>query len=140
MFSEQECESKIRCPECNEPMYALKGALCPIFICSHCGTSIDEHSIEKKQREEERVKKQNVNQPLLRNLFPNQFMKKYTNFTSFSEFILNCKLFNDTIDNLSKDEIANVPERKINRYVRKNTSFSTWDQMFQKAVEWYLKM
>lgn len=139
MFTNEELQTQILCPDCKKPMYALKGADHPIFICSYCGASYDKQTLDKKM-------KQNQNEPngkdhnLLRNLFSPQFMRKYTNFKSFSEFIKQCDLFNDSIENISKDAIATLPDRKINRYVKKHTRFSTWNQMFEKAVEWYLKM
>lgn len=142
MFSEQECETRVRCPECNKPMYALKGALSPIFICSYCGASVDKKTLEKRKNSQDNENNDGFNgeQSLLRNLFSKQFMKKYTDFSSFSDFIKECKFFNDSLENLSKENIQSVPERKINRYVKNHTCFTTWDQMFEKAVEWYLKM
>ena len=67
-------------------------------------------------------------------------MKKYTIFDSFAEFINNCDLFCESYEQISQETIAEIPERKINNYVKENTKFETWDQMFEKAVEWYLKM
>jgi ribosomal protein L37AE/L43A len=136
---DQESESSIRCPECDKPMYALKGALSPIYVCSCCGASIDEKKLFLKPNECSN-QLNNREKSLLQNLFSGQFMKKYTCFESFSEFISNCDLFTRSIDNISQEEIASLPERKINRYVKEHTRFSTWDQMFEKAVEWYLKM
>lgn len=139
MIIEQECDPKIRCPDCDKPMYALKGALSPIFVCSYCGATIDEKSIRLNQK---RINDSNQEDsvPLLQNLFSGQFMKKYTDFKTFTEFINNCDLFCQSLDELSQEIIAELPERKINRYVREHTRFKTWDQMFEKAVEWYLKM
>ncbi|MBS3777765.1 MAG: hypothetical protein KGY50_00550 [Candidatus Thermoplasmatota archaeon] len=142
MFSEQECETKVHCPECNKPMYTLKDALSPIFICSHCGASVDKKTLDERGYQINEMSNGSFNgeQSLLRNLFSKQFMKKYTDFTSFSDFIKACEFFNDSLENLSKENIQKIPERKINRYVKQHTCFPTWDQMFEKAVEWYLKM
>jgi len=139
MLNEQEYETKIRCPDCGKPMYSLKGALSPIYVCSCCGASIDEKTIQE-QKERQNSNNNDGEQSLLRNLFPNHFMKKYTEFSDFNDFIAQCKFFDSSIDNFSKETIANIPERKINKYVRENTCFMTWDQMFEKAVECYLKM
>lgn len=136
MLSEQECQTKFRCPECQKSMYSLKGSLQPIYICSHCGASLDEQTIKEIQTEENNGKKQS----LILNLFPKQFMKKYTEFTSFSEFTYECSLFPESMDQLSRETITKIPQRKLDRYVKKHTCFSTWDQMFEKAVECYLKM
>ena len=137
MLSEQECETKERCPECGNPMYMLKGAINPIYVCSQCGCSADEKTLENQNQNQIDNKGKKT---ILRNLFPDQFMKKYTEFFNFSDFIETCDFFNDSLDNLTKESITNIPERKINRYVRKHTCFSTWNQMFEKAVEWYLRM
>ena len=139
MLSEQEYKSKVQCPECGKEMYALKGSMNQIYICSHCGASIDQKTLDLIQNKDE--KNQNREErSLLQNLFSKQFMKKYTDFINFREFIKECNLFDVSLEGLSEANIENIPERKINRYVRKHTCFSTWDQMFEKAVEWYLKM
>jgi ribosomal protein L37AE/L43A len=139
MLSEQEYKTKVCCPECHESMYSLKGSLHPIYICSHCGMSLDEEKIIENQNRQTNENNQ-IKQSLLRNLFPKQFMNKYTEFTSFSDFINECSLFKEQIEHLSQETMTKIPERKLNRYVKKHTSFSTWDQMFEKAVECYLKM
>jgi DNA-directed RNA polymerase subunit M/transcription elongation factor TFIIS len=139
MFTQQESETEITCPDCEKPMYPLKGSNKPIFICSYCGASFDKRSLEKKKLEEQSCNA-NEDQNLLRNLFSEQFMRKYTDFENFSDFIRDCDLFGDSIENCSKDAMTQLPERKVNRYVKKHTRFSTWDQMFEKAVEVYLKM
>jgi DNA-directed RNA polymerase subunit M/transcription elongation factor TFIIS len=139
MLTEQQCESEIRCPECDRPMYALKGALNPIFVCSNCGASIDEKTLfEKRGKSANQPEEQKKS--LMENLFPQQFMRKYTCFETFSDFIYHCDLFNESLEEISKEKMAELPEKKINRYVKKHTSFSTWNQMFEKALEWYLKM
>ena len=86
MLTEQQCETEIRCPECNRPMYALKGALNPIFVCSYCGASIDEKTLFEK-RGESSNQNNGEKKSLMENLFPEQFMKKYTSFDTFSDFI-----------------------------------------------------
>lgn len=139
MLIEQECETKIRCPDCSKPMYELKGAVSPIYICSYCGASIDQKTVEQ-QKERQNQNNADGKQSLLRNLFSKQFMNKYTEFNDFSEFIDHCDFFTNSIGNISKEDFCNVSDRKINRYVREHTCFTTWDQMFEKAVEWYLKM
>ena len=139
MFNEQEYETKVRCPDCGKPMYALKGALNPIYICSYCGASIDHQTLQQK-KEMTDCQNNGGKTSLLRNLFSNQFMKKYTDFKDFTDFINHCNFFNHSIESISKETLSEIPDRKINKYVRKHTCFSTWDQMFEKAVEWYLKM
>ena len=89
METKDDCESSINCPECNNKMYALEGALNPIYVCSHCGTSIDDRQLQKNDCSSKN--KDELDKPLLHDLFPGQFMKKYTAFDSFSDFINNAK-------------------------------------------------
>lgn len=139
MYTEQECETIVTCPKCGKQMYELKGALTPIYICSSCGESVDRKTLMQNKGEQPMIKG-NGKKSLLLRLFPCQFMKKYTCFESFSDFIDQCNLFDESFDEISKEKITSLPKRKINRYVKKNTKFESWDQMFEKAVEWYLKM
>ena len=139
MENREGTKSTIYCPNCNKEMYSLEGALNPIYVCSHCGNSIDEKQCYKKE-ESSNYEINEIGKPLLPDLFSGQFMKKYTAFNSFSEFIDNCDLFGQCMEEINKDIIAEIPERKINKYVKEHTRFDTWDQMFEKAVEWYLKM
>lgn len=101
--------------------------------------SIDHQTLQ--QREEMADCQDNGGETsLLNNLFSNQFMKKYTDFKDFTEFIKHCNFSTESIESISKENLSNIPERKINRYIRENTCFMTWNQMFEKAVECYLKM
>ena len=102
MNTKDDCESSIYCPECNKQMYALEGALSPIYVCSHCGASIDEKQLQKTD-ESLKNKDSDLDKPLLHDLFPGQFMKKYTAFDSFSDFINNCELFGESIQEINKE-------------------------------------
>ncbi|MBS3748922.1 MAG: hypothetical protein KGY65_07610 [Candidatus Thermoplasmatota archaeon] len=139
MFVEQKRKKEIRCPECNCPMYTLEGAVNPIYVCSSCGTSVDAETIEQNRQKSMDIENQEKSM-LLNNLFSNQFMKKYTEFESFSAFIKQCSFLKESTDRISEENIIDVPERKINLYVQKHTCFTTWDQMFEKALTWYLRM
>lgn len=138
MLEDPEYETIIRCPDCGKPMHQLEGTYQPIYVCSHCGASIDQKTVDERRK----IKKENEgnNGLLLWNLFSEPFMKKYTEFNHFKEFIDHCKFFNHCMGQISKETLADVPSRKINRYVRKHTCFTSWDQMFEKAVDCYLKM
>ena len=77
---------------------------------------------------------------LIKRLFTDQFMHKYTQFTNISEFFECCEFVKkENIESIC-DVIDHIPKRKWNAYIRQTTSFQTWDQMFEKAVELYLKM
>lgn len=139
MLSEKEYKTTILCPECDKVMYPLEGSLRPIYVCSNCGASLDENTMKRKQNENNNTNNEEK-QSLVENIFSQRFMRKYTDFESFSEFIKHCSMFNGSKKKISSETIATLPKRKMNRFVRKHTSFLTWENMFQKAVECYLKM
>ena len=94
MLSEQEYKSKVQCPECGKEMYALKGSMNQIYICSHCGASIDQKTLdliqnkdEKNQNREERSLLQNLfSKQFIFNLYKNQISKSM-NLFKFSRYI-----------------------------------------------------
>ena len=139
MFPEQEYEEIIYCPECRKPMYQLKETISEIYVCPCCGASLDEKRSEGylyKQKDCSNCEKQ----ILFKQIFSDHFMKKYTDFNSFSEFINDFDILGRSIEKVLLKDITKIPEREINIYVNEHTRFSTWDQMFEKAVELYLKV
>ncbi len=134
-----ETKQKIECPECGKEMYRLPGSSEPIFVCPKCGNSIDavyddQNFFETKDRQIDEK------DHLMKRLFPDYFMKKYTKFQTFFEFISKSNLINCDLDDISQATFEKLPKGKWDRFVRDNTSFSCWDEMFDCAVERYLKM
>ncbi|WDU84236.1 hypothetical protein [Caloramator sp. Dgby_cultured_2] len=66
-------------------------------------------------------------------LFNSQFMNKYTNFSSFEEFLS----YGGFIVN-SQEDFEAIPDDKMNELVQKTTIFSSWEEMLSKATETYL--
>jgi DNA-directed RNA polymerase subunit M/transcription elongation factor TFIIS len=131
-------EETLVCKECGSSMYRLSGSIESIFVCPGCGFSAD-----VEYREQQDLSQQKGSQEkkvLIKNLFTNQFMKKYTRFPTLSEFLEGCGFVKLEESLLAYQEISKIPKRKWDVYIRKNTCFQTWDQMFEKAVELYLKL
>jgi hypothetical protein len=129
----------VKCQECGRQMYKLSGSTDPIYVCPECGCSVDDDSdgsnlffsetssIEEKHH-------------MMKRLFTDPFMKKYTEYNTFNEFIEQCDYINENPDTITYKLFEKLPKRKWDEYVRSHTSFSSWNQMFEKAVERYLKM
>ncbi|MDG6229077.1 MAG: hypothetical protein QCH96_03835 [Candidatus Thermoplasmatota archaeon] len=133
-----QTEETFACKECGNAMNKLPGSIQSIYICPKCGFSAEEDMLFPKKKEN--TTNQNDNCYLIKRLFTDQFMLKYTQFANFSEFLGCCKFVKkENIDSIC-DVIDHIPKRKWNAFIRKNTCFQTWDQMFEKAVELYLKM
>lgn len=133
-----KAEETLKCRECGCSMYPLPGSIQSIYVCSKCGFSADDEYC----KEQEALSKQCSNdQPVgIKNLLNDQFMKKYTHFPNLGTFIDNCKLLKKE-DYLSNFEtITNLPKRKWDLYIKINTCFHSWDEMFEKAVGVYLKL
>jgi len=133
-FENDDNEKKIFCSYCGKHMYKLEGSLSESFVCSSCGRTIELKDMPNNINENRK------NGPLIENLFKNEFMKKYTKFDSFDEFIKNCSLIEiDDINSLN--QILNKGMmKKWDQYVQNHTKFSSWDEMFERAIESYLHM
>lgn len=139
MSSLADAKQKVKCPDCNEEMYRLPGSSEPIFVCPKCGNSID-NVCEESNPFSKDEKKIGEKKQLMQKLFPDYFMKKYTDFDSFTDFIDQCKFIKCDIADISNETFEHLPKGRWDRFVRKNTTFSSWNEMFECAVERYLKM
>ena len=68
-------------------------------------------------------------------LFNKSFMKKYTKFLSFNEF-----LKAGDITATTNEEFDAIPESELNTLVSKHTNFKSWKEMQEKAAEIYVKV
>lgn len=65
-------------------------------------------------------------------LFDEEFIKKYTNFSSINEMIEESNLGIKT-----QEDFDNKPEEEWNKFVIENTKFSSWEEMKSKAGNLY---
>lgn len=70
---------------------------------------------------------------VLADIFPKPFMLKYTNSTSIENFLVNSPLKIDF-----SEDLKSLSDSKLNQYVSDNTPFSTWSDMYTKAVKAFL--
>jgi len=90
--------------------------------------------INKFDDMQERAKELKENRNIsFEELFDNSFMKKYTKATDISEFFKESGFKIDGVDDFDK-----LDQNKLNDWVRKHSSFSTWKDMFEKAVHEYI--
>lgn len=120
-------EKTFECQSCKGMLYPLDGSVEQIYVCESCGKSFDYNALIDKNN-------QNKNMPIYE-LFNTEFMRKYTNFECFDEFLKECPIVFDNMTNSFDESIPLKYPRKWNKYVKKHTSFSSWNEMFEKAIE-----
>lgn len=89
-------------------------------------------NLEKaSKRVEEVAKEQEVSFGVL---FNSEFMKKYTKVSTMQEFL-------DTFDkDMSNEEFsAQINSKEWNAYVKENSTFDDWNEMYAKAGKEYFK-
>jgi DNA-directed RNA polymerase subunit M/transcription elongation factor TFIIS len=119
------------CQNCKGKLYPLEGSVENIYVCESCGNSFDYETIC------ENTTKANQQVPIYI-LFNKQFMRKYTNFSSFDEFINNCPITLDEFSHGFDEKIPLKYPKKWDKYVKDTTVFSSWSEMFDKAIELHL--
>jgi len=83
--------------------------------------------IEKAAKDLEGTHSVNMNE-----LFIPSFMSRYTNFSSFDEFI---EASGFTVN--SQEDFESIPDAEMDKYVQANTQFASWQEMLDKSVEEY---
>jgi hypothetical protein len=68
----------------------------------------------------------------LETLFNEDFMSRCSSFKSFEEFLLKGNFQAKT-----QEDISNIPEELLDRHVDRETSFTDWKSMLDKANEEY---
>jgi len=70
-----------------------------------------------------------------KDLFTRGFMKKHTDFISINQ------MFKESEFEIHNgEEFDNIPEKDLNEFVAKNTDFSNWDEMTERAITNWVKM
>lgn len=90
--------------------------------------------LQKKLKKMEKATKEldGQHQVAFDDMFAKSFMLKYTNFSTFDEFL--------TAGNFvvnSQEDFEAIPDTDIDAHVSKTTKFSSWDKMLNKAGEEY---
>ncbi len=144
-MEKKEQEKKWICPNCKGDMYRLSGSSHSIYICKKCGCSIEQENIKNDfeneySEENQNVEGINVGKNQLKRLFTPQFMNKYTEYDNFADFIISSELIPKDTPSITYELFKNIPLRQLNEYINGNTVFESWDEMFDRATERYLRI
>lgn len=90
--------------------------------------------LEKQLKRMERAAKdlENTHSVSFDELFLNSFMRKYTNFSNFDQFLSSGNFIVN-----SQEDFEAIPDNEIDLHVSKTTKFSSWEDMLGKATEEY---
>lgn len=66
------------------------------------------------------------------------FMKSFAKSSSLEEFILKSGLVNPDKEIRWTEVFKTIPKKDLDKYIRKNTKFSSWQDMLNKAATEYL--
>ena len=94
--------------------------------------------IQKKLKKMERgIKKETKPKKIpVTTLLSNEFIRKHTRYTSFTDFVVNSGIVSNE-DGITEDILSS---REFDSYVKNTTRFSSWNSMLEEAtVEHYSK-
>lgn len=63
-------------------------------------------------------------------MFPPEFMRKYTSYSDIESFMDNCGFPHKT-----DEEFKAIPDDAFNAYVRKSSKFKSWQEMLDTATQ-----
>ena len=92
------------------------------------------HDLERELKDRERNAEATGGKPdmPLAELFPVDFLTKYTDFSSLEAMVQT-----SGFEIASRGDVQNIPASEWNDFIARHTQFSTWEQMQQTAaVEW----
>lgn len=95
-------------------------------------TGLDKLQKQLKQMEKGAKELERTKQVSFTELFTPSFMRKYTHFSSFDEFLQSGGFKAD-----SQEEFEAIPDEPFDRHVATVTTFSNWEDMLGKATELY---
>ncbi len=135
-------KEKFLCPDCGKKMYLLPDTSTFTYVCPDCGCSIDVEDQDFDSKDTrlncEQALDGNNGGKFIERLFNSKFMKEYTKYDNFTDFILNSGLIPQDISTITYELFQTISIEKLDAYIRDSTIFSSWDDMFDKATSRYL--
>ena len=128
---------KLKCPDCGKEMYQLSDSSTSTYVCPECGHSIDADYVHSDCDQSPGSSGGKIS---IDKLFNNAFMEKYTNYSNLTDFIINSELVPKNILVVTHEIFENIPCEEFDEYIRSNTIFESWNDMFDKATSRYLKV
>ena len=122
-------EKKLICQSCKGLLYPLEESIEKLYICESCGNSFDQNELIDKN-----LHKNSSKAPIY-TLFNDRFMQKYTNFNSFIDFLEDCPIEIENNNGVFDENVVLKNPRKWDRFVKTHTIFTSWNEMFEKAIE-----
>ncbi|MBU0498052.1 MAG: hypothetical protein KKC68_06500 [Candidatus Thermoplasmatota archaeon] len=99
-----------------------------------------QETVEKlKERENDIKNRLKQDEIHLEEIIDPEFMKTYTSFDSFHEFISQSKLFPEYQKIMTKEQLEKINLKKFDIYIQKNTPFKNWKDFFHVALEEFIK-
>ncbi|HJJ07630.1 MAG TPA: hypothetical protein OIM35_08515 [Clostridiaceae bacterium] len=96
---------------------------------------IDFSGLEKFQKElNQKVQNFNSKQKTFADIFDSSFMNTYTKFSNIDDFFNNGGFVIN-----SKEDLENINESDLDKYVSNNSTFSSWNEMQKTASVEYAK-
>lgn len=96
-------------------------------------TGLDELEKDLKQMEKRTKELSKTTEIQFSELFTDSFMNKHTSYSSIDE-LLNAGGF----DAKTSEDFDKIPTEKLDQFVSKVTSFSTWEEMLDEAISEYV--
>lgn len=90
-------------------------------------SGLDELQKELEQQIKNAGKLNGENEVSFNELFPDSFMKRYTNFDNIDIFEEKSKF--------NWKDIENIPDNELDSFVSKNTTFKNWEGMLNTATQ-----
>lgn len=90
-----------------------------------------EQKLESIQKKIDELKSKEI---LFSDLFDNSFMTRHSNYSSF-----NAMLEAGGFKVSSREDLAAIPDHKLDAHISKTTDFDSWEDMQHSAIEQYIK-
>lgn len=130
-------KEKLNCPDCGNKMYQLSDSSTSTYVCPECGRSVDAEYVRSDCNQSPDSSDGKIS---IDKLFNNAFMKKYTDYDNLTDFIINSELVPKNTLVVTHEIFENIPCEEFDEYIRSNTIFESWNDMFDKATSRYLKV